>query len=109
MNDYDTDIVITSVLKFTSKKGNPMTKVDLLLTDPALTGANDKFMGCTPVTQWFDGHEVFTTITTQNLILKALKGHFVSRQDFKDPTKYTSRLESITYKDSVITLLQSSN
>lgn len=108
MNDYDTEIVITSVMKFTSKKTQkPMVKLDLLFTDPKLTGANDKFVGCSPVTQFFDGHDVFDIVVSNGLILKGSVGHFITRKDYKDPTKTTSRLESIKYKDNVITLLQS--
>ncbi len=108
MNDYDTQIVITSVMKFTSKKTNkPMVKLDLLLTDSKLCGCNDKFVGCTPVVQFYDGVDVFDEVIKNDLILKGVIGHFVSRQDFKDPTKYSSRLENIKYKDNVITLLQS--
>lgn len=107
MNDYDTDVVITSVMRFTSKKGTPMTKLELLLTDPKICGCNDKFFGCTPVTQWYDGHEVFDSILRAGLILKGVKGHFVNRQDYKDPTKFSSKLESVNYKDNVTTLLQS--
>lgn len=107
MNDYDTDLVITSVMRFTSKNGQPMTKLDLLFTDPKLCGVNDKFIGCTPVTQWYNGHDVFDLVTNNSLILKGIKGHFVSRKDYKDPTKFESKLESVTYKDNVITLLQS--
>lgn len=107
MNDYDTEIVLTSVLKFTSKEGKVMTKLDLLFTDPKITGANDKFVGCTPVTQWFNDWKVFDLVTKNGLILKGCQGHFIVRKDFKDPTKFTTRLESITYKDNVITLLQS--
>ncbi len=109
MNDYDTQIVITSVMRFKSKKGNDMVKLDLLLTDPKLCNCNDKFVGCTPVTQWYDGHEVFDYVIKNDLILKGCSGHFVSRQDFKDPTKFSSRLESVKYKDNVITLLQPDN
>lgn len=107
MQDYDTSIVVTSVLKFTTKKGQDMTKLDILLTDPELCGANDKFVGCTPCTQWYDGHSVFEKIVDNGLILKGATAHFKVTKDFKDPTKTTSKLESIQYKDNVITLLQS--
>lgn len=109
MNDYDTQIVITSVMKFTSKTGKDMVKLDLLLTDPKLCNCNDKFVGCTPVTQWYNGHEVFDYVTKNDLILKGVMGHFVNRPDFKDPTKFSSKLESVKHKDNVITLLQSNN
>lgn len=107
MNDYDTEVVLTSVMRFTTKKGEPMTKVDLLLTDPKITGVNDKFVGCTPVTQWYNGHDIFQSIVSKGLILKGCVGHFVTRKDYKDPTKMSSRLETVKYKDDVITLLQS--
>lgn len=107
MNDYDTQVVITSVMKFTSKTGKDMSKLDLLLTDSNLCNCNEKFVGCTPVTQWYDGHEVFEKVTKNNLILKGVIGHFTSRKDFKDPTRFSSRLESVKDKDNVITLLQS--
>lgn len=107
MGDYDTQIVITSVLKFTNKKNEPMCKLDLLLTDPKLCKNNEKFVGCTPVTQWYDGHEVFDYITKNDLILKGVMGHFASHQDYKDPTKFSSKLETVKHKDNVITLLQS--
>lgn len=107
MNDYDTDVVITSVMRFTSKKGELMTKLELLLTDPKLCGCNEKYFGCAPVTQWYNGQEVFDQVVNNGLVLKGVKGHFVSRKDFKDPTKFSSKLENVTYKDNVITLLQS--
>lgn len=107
MNDYDTEIVLFSALKFTSKKGEVMTKLDLLFTDPKITGANEKFVGCTPVTMWYSGWDVFNEVTKNNLILKGCQGHFITRKDFKDPTKFTTKLEKIIYKDNVITLLQS--
>lgn len=109
MKDFDTQIVITSVMRFKSKKDKEMVKLDLLFTDSKICNCNDKFVGCTPVTQWYYGYGVFDDILKNDLILKVCTGHFVSKQDFKDPTKYTSRLESIKYKDNFITLLQSDN
>lgn len=106
MNDYDTAVIVTSVLKLNSKKtGEAMTKLDLLLVDPKVCGNNDHFCGCTPVTQWFMNHDVYDKVVNSDLILKNCVGHFVSRQDFKDPTKYSSRLEKLTHKDNVVTLL----
>lgn len=108
MNDYDTSIVVFSAMKFKSKKnGTDMTRIEVLLTDPTLTGANDKFVGCVPCTLWYNGIDAFDKIIDNGLILKGATGHFVTKKDFKDPTKTTSKLESITYKDNVITLLQS--
>lgn len=110
MDDYNTNIVITSVMKSSFKDEKThnitdMTKVDLLLTDEKLCGVNDKFVGCVPVTQWYQGHDVFDTIIKNGLILKGCNGHFITKQDYKNRTKFSSKLESITYKDNVITLL----
>lgn len=102
MGDYDTDIVITSVMKYDGKKG-PGTRLEALLTDPELCGTNAKFVGCVPITLWYNGTDVFDKASS--LILKVCKGHFVVKKDFKDPTKTNSKLESVTYKDNVIALL----
>lgn len=109
VKEFDTQVVIVSALKFTSKKGKDMTKLDCLFVDPELCNNNAKFYGCTPVTQWFTGHEVYEIVSSKGLALKVVPGHFVTRQDYKDPTKYSSQLESIKLKDDVITLLQSNN
>ena len=107
MNDYDTSIVVFSAMKFKNKNNKMMTRVEALLTDPQLCGANEKFVGCVPCTFWYSDIDAFDKIVDNNLILKVVNAHFKVVQDFKDPTKTTSKLESITYKDNVITLLQS--
>lgn len=105
MQDYDTDVLIVSVMKYGKEKVG--TRLELLLIDPTLCGNNDKYVGSTLVTQWYSGTNVFDQIVSNNLILKACSGHFVTKKDFKDPTKLSSKLESLKYKDNVVTLLQS--
>ncbi len=107
MQDYDTDVVIVSVLKYGKDPDKMGTRLDLLLTDPNLCGNNNKFVGSVLVTQWYGSTNVFDDVIKNDLILKVCKAHFVTRKDFKDPTKYTSKVQSLKYKDNVITLLQS--
>lgn len=106
MKDYDTSIIVTSAMKYNKKNGGEGTRLEVLLTDPEMTNANAKFVGCVPVTLWYGSPNVFDLIVDNSLILKACTGHFNVRKDFKDPTKTTSSLESINYKDNVITLVQ---
>lgn len=106
MKDYDTSIIVTSAMKYNKKNGGEGTRLEVLLTDPEMCGANGKFVGCVPVTLWYGSSNVFDLIVDHGLILKPCIGHFNVRKDFKDPTKTTSSLESINYKDNVITLVQ---
>lgn len=105
MKEFETEIMIISCLRY-AKDDNVGSVLTYSLTDPELCKNSDNFVGGVPVTEFFKGAEVFKKIHDNLLSFETVTGHFKVQQDFKNPLKYTNKLDSVTTKDgNVISLL----
>lgn len=102
-----TNIMILNVLNY-SKEDKEGTRLVYVLTDKSNFVDNSRFRGYTEINSFYDSKDVFDKITN-DVIGKTVEATFGTKQDYKNPLKTTSVLESITYNGHTILLVQPKN
>lgn len=98
-----TKIMILSALAW-EKEGKSGSRVDFILCDKDDFVKGDNFKGYTPVVQYYNGKKAFEAVLPE-MIGQPLDANLKSIKSFKNPLETKQVIESVVYKDNVITLL----
>ena len=100
-----TKIMILSALAW-EKEGKSGSRIDFILCDKDDFVKGDKFKGYTPIAQFYNGMDAFNAIKPE-MIGQPLDANLKTVKSFKNPLDTKQVVESVVYKDNVVTLLQS--